>query len=506
MRHVTSLMALAILATSTSVQAQTSSNPNQRIPAQRPIAGVVVNEQGQPVPGARLWWGGRSDFMELTADREGRFKAMSPIGWNFVEGPTGLGTIWAEADGFSLSSRTIIGGDEQTRPELDVKVKLIRQRESAAMQLRVVDQQGQPIAQAIVELSPINNTFPPEVRSRFSGRTDADGLMKLNRPPSNAPQLRVKTAAHGTQDFQLLSWTGAPKTPVLRFCPPGSLEVRIVGDPESRRGLQISVHSNGPINSQDSSQENLKLGASPSGTNIAVSDLDSEGRFAIPALVASKVFVEVQSPPESPWLAEMPRQFEVNAGTTTSIEIPMTRGIPVSGRVVDAMTGAPVPGISMTVNGFSVRKTVSKVLATTDRDGRFKAFALPGHAGVQVTSVASSEGGIYMLPPPNGGSAVQVEPDAKEKEFPEIRLTAARRIIGRVISEAVPSVQSWRVTVDKLPQYGMCDEDGYFLLSLPIDLKPQKYSVSEWSGLKTESRVVTETPLILEMLGLVPPL
>src|SRR5262245_4570622 len=123
MRHVTSLMALAFLAISTRIQAQTSSSPNQRIPTQRPIAGTVSDDRGRPVPGARLWWGGRSGFKEFTANQQGRFQAMSPIEWKLVEGPTTLGSIWAHADGFAIQTVSILGGDEQTRPELDLKVK-----------------------------------------------------------------------------------------------------------------------------------------------------------------------------------------------------------------------------------------------------------------------------------------------------------------------------------------------------------------------------------------------
>jgi hypothetical protein len=499
------VLALALLAMSMPVRAQSPATSHKRVPAQRPIAGVVTDTEGRPVPGARLWWGSREEFIELPVDKEGRFQAMSPLEWNFVEGPTGLGELWAEADGFPLNSRTVIGGDEQTRPELDVKVKLVPEREPAAKQLRVLDQEGQPIAEAIVELSPFSSTFPPEVRKRFAGRTDSDGRMTLTKVPLHGLYVRVTTAAHGTQDFAIHSSHGISRTRVLQFCPVGRLEVQIGGDAESRRGLRIRVDSDGPLRTQQSSEENLRRGASPFSTSVAVSELGGDGRFQIPAVVASKVFVHVQSPPDSTWLAETPRQFDIDPGTTSSIEIPMTRGIPVSGRVVDSLTGEPVAGISVVVSGFSARKGVSKATATTDGDGAFKTLALPGRASVQVTSVISSDGETYMLPPAIGGPAIQVEANAKEKKFPEIRLTPVRRVIGRVTAKEVPSVQGWRVTVDKLPPFGICDEDGYFLLSVPIGLKPQKYTVSEWSGLKSESRLVSETPLVLEMLGLVPP-
>ncbi len=501
MRHITSLLTLLVLATSTWVQAQSTPNANQMIPAQRPIAGTVTDNSGQPVPGARLWWGAGKDFIELTVDQSGQFRATSPIRWNLVEGPTVLGTLWAEADGYTPNGKTILGGDEQTRPELDLKVKLHRQPESAAAQLSVVDQEGQPIAEAIVELAPRNDMFPPEVRSRFSGRTDTNGQLKLTNPPLDGLYFRVTTAAHGTQDFDLISWHGAPKTRVLQFYPVGRLEVRIGGDEESRRGLRITVLSNGPMSNQESSQENLKRGASPFPTHVDISEVDSNERFTIPALIASKVNVKVQSPTDAVWLPEMPRQFDVAAGAPTSIEIPMTRGIPVTGRVVDGVTNAPLPGIALSVS--SGQKTFSRMTTTTDRDGRFKTLAIPGRASVEVTSAASDSAGLYLLPPPIGGPFIEIEPDAKQQEFPEIRLIAARRIIGQVVSKKFP-VQSWKVTVDKLPQSGRCDADGYFLLAVPVDLKPQKYTISGPGGFKVENRMISEFPLVLEMLDIDP--
>ena len=136
----------------------------------------------------------------------------------------------------------------------------------------------------------------------------------------------------------------------------------------------------------------------------------------------------------------------------------------------------------------------------TDRDGRYKTLAIPGRASVKVKSVASDSAGLYILPSPIGGPVIEIEPDAKQQEFPEIRLIPARRIIGRVVSKEFP-VQSLKVTVDKLPQAGRCDADGYFLLTMPFDLKSQKYTLSSGTGFNAESHMTSDFPLVLEMLG-----
>jgi hypothetical protein len=170
MRQFSGLVTLAILSTATWVRAQ---SPNERIPTQRPIAGTVLDDQDKPIPGARLWWGGRNGFVELTADQEGRFKATSPLDWKLLEGPTALGTIWAEAEGYALKNTTILGGDEQTRPELELKVKLHKHSAASPSRVRVVDPSGTPVPQARVEVSK-TYTGVPAPFSRFSGQTDAE--------------------------------------------------------------------------------------------------------------------------------------------------------------------------------------------------------------------------------------------------------------------------------------------------------------------------------------------
>jgi hypothetical protein len=172
----------------------------------------------------------------------------------------------------------------------------------------------------------------------------------------------------------------------------------------------------------------------------------------------------------------------------------------VSGRVIDGLTNAPLPGIAVTINSSAPRGKLSEsIQTTTDRDGRFRGVALPGHAGLQIYSNGSEEAGNYMPPPPVGQPTIVIGQDDKEKAFPEFRLTAARRIIGRLTGKSRTG-HGMQVAVDDLPQRGRCDADGYFLLMLPLDHRPKKYIFGDWlGGHKPEAQVISTSPLVLEM-------
>jgi hypothetical protein len=95
------------------------------------------------------------------------------------------------------------------------------------------------------------------------------------------------------------------------------------------------------------------------------------------------------------------KQVDVKAGDATDIgDIVIPSGVPFSGKVVDASTGAPVPGIK--VSAFSIEYAGAE--SVSDSQGRFDVKIVPGKINVQI----EDGNGRYFARPADSGKSVTV--------------------------------------------------------------------------------------------------
>ena len=195
------------------------------------VHGLVVTADGTPVPLARVWLSRRYSinlgYVVATADRRGEFV----VPWVGADHH-----LCALASGFAPSALAKPRG----RPDGRFEMRLVLEREAVALRGRVVDERGDPVAQAHV-------LFGDELPQQTT--RDDDGSYSYGPPP-----LRARTAADGTFELdhvelathcvQARAANFAPYAEVLAFDAPRrpleivlQREARVVGrDAEVGRG------------------------------------------------------------------------------------------------------------------------------------------------------------------------------------------------------------------------------------------------------------------------------
>lgn len=135
------------------------------------VAGIVVDEAGQPVINAKVTQGRdfRKPEASLLTDREGRFRFQ-----NAREKET---TLTVQASGFAPQDRKL-------KPQADLEEQKFTLSKGGLLRGRVLDESSQPIATAIVRVAPdgsSSDTF------EWRGKTDAEGRFEWLHAPL-APQ------------------------------------------------------------------------------------------------------------------------------------------------------------------------------------------------------------------------------------------------------------------------------------------------------------------------------
>jgi protocatechuate 3,4-dioxygenase beta subunit len=182
---------------------------------------------------------------------------------------------------------------------------------------------------------------------------------------------------------------------------------------------------------------------------LATADTDANGGFVCGALSAGKAGVIVDAPRHA---ASRWREVELVAGRETEIEVALGRGWTLGGRVVDAATGAPVPGARVSSWAFIGHTVECDALGSFRLEG---VFPRPG------TLVADA--------PTHGRAEV---PFAEESDDLELRLPAALTVVGRIVGQEGEPIAAADVVVagrredgpSRLPEWRstVTDADGAF--------------------------------------------
>ena len=296
------------------------------------LEGIVSDEGGTPIAGARVRVGPRSmtGSRETRTDSDGRFTLLG--------GPTGSTVLTAEADGFAPKTLPVTLTE---RKDL-VRIALAK---GVPLRIRVMDTDGAPVPNAHIWL----NTFPgsvsgepqteSKVQASFEGQSDTGGRAVWENAPS------------GTHEFDIAATGFLRKNGVL--VPADDQEHDIVMKPALvLQGTVIDADTGRPIPRFRLAQGWPSIDLRSGRTNIQVSGIDSfspnysEGRFhqvlekeLIVGLADQKLMVRIEADGYQPFIS---RTIGYDEGVVT-LDVSLQRTETLEVTVVD-VAGRPAPG------------------------------------------------------------------------------------------------------------------------------------------------------------------
>lgn len=313
-----------------------------------PLAGRVRGPDGAPVAGAlvRLLAHGPVDrpalttakAQETTTDADGQFR--------FVTAAADRNELLVQAAGFAPAR---VGG-----AKAGALPRAISLEPGLALSGVVRKKDGRPAAKALVRYE------ADDAESRWV-ETGVDGSFRL----ADLPKRRGTVVADGGEDGFAEAGGATPGSTaplVLSLAPPAILE-----------GRTLDASSLKPV-----PRVRLEV-ASGSGRFAARSGPD--GRYRLRGVRPGSATVRAEEPRHVPWAR---RSVPVEKGATRTLDVLLTRGATLSGRVVDEegrpVTGAGVSLLSSTESAFEAAiriRSASSSRLRTRSDGSFTADRLP---------------------------------------------------------------------------------------------------------------------------------
>jgi len=398
------------------------------------ITGTVVDGDGQPVAGAKVWLyyphtNGEFDWGlvavgETAAD--GSFALEDPE----RDPPLPEDHHWYV---YACREGLALGGAETADPTRPLAPSLL---EPVAVPGTITDTGGKPLARVQVTIisasvgewgEPGHRSLsvPPEVALACGTTTDAVGAFTFR---GLAPEWRgvFEVSAEGYGRLTVSGTNALTALAALALAPAGRFTGRIVGveDPGLVSGARILAD------------------AHPGGGTLSArgtATVDDAGRVACADLPPAVYDVWVTKQPAGPYHIRGKQGVEVRSGEETTLELVAERAVTVTGRVVSADTGESVEGASIRLSQrtTSYYSTEGKAGA----DGRFAIACLPGATTVEA---GGAEG--YVGTSAGKGPTLEVGPEGAT--CPDLRLDRAYTLSVQVTDEAGAPVGDATLTVE----------------------------------------------------------
>ena len=440
-----------LLALGLALFAQSSEGPTLR--------GAVLDPQGVPAPGAEVFLSTREQGTfgvdalrgRVTSDDSGNFALRVPEDWVRRPGWKRL-SLWATRAGEGLYAAAY------EVPELPVGQELVLQLPGpSGATISVTDPDGEPVAGARVSPGFFEIGRPSQALvDLLAVVTDERGLATpLSWFLSETTSIQVESEEHGLQEFH--SREGWPDALELQLLPTGFVEILSESEvPAEFEGLSLELKS-----------YVFPSAETPRGMSV-------EGRCALPLrapsagapplLVADRVAPGYLQVPSGVSLLPVVPGGVIETDGVCAIELRWKEGIPVTGRVVDESTHEPVVGVLVQVENFPLRIEV-----TTDAEGAFRFQANPGFLALRAVQASPDfvDGSdLFAIP------RLELPGDAERFELPEIELTRALSVRGRVVdARGHPVPGAWvfgqcRVSANgrqtDTTHSAVADAEGYF--------------------------------------------
>lgn len=287
---------------------------------------TVIDEAGEPVPNADVSAAGRAGDYHSGLSADGALVILGPLG----EGPL---TVDVTTTDFRPWHREleVHPGDNA----LEVVVK-----KGVKITGRVLDPDGVAVMQAQVDAKTTPNDPNPSVAF-----TDGEGNFELTFDGPGPQELTAALTAVG----RTTRTVAAPaEDVVIRLEPRARLKIFVHEGTRPVVGASVMI---APIDAEDD-------GAISAQTGV-------DGMAAVSGLDTANYQVVVQAPQ---FRAALPAQVALTDGRTTSIDVPMDRGLTLVGQVVDAR-GAPVPRADVQTTPWTTN-------TVTDEEGKFELTTL----------------------------------------------------------------------------------------------------------------------------------
>jgi RNA polymerase sigma factor (sigma-70 family) len=447
------------------------------------ISGRVVDEEGSPIPAAAV----SAELSSLAGARGTERLARLVEAWEEGALLIDLGRAEAAPDGsfrlvslepdlhnLTASKRGYLEAQAWQLPAGSTEVTLVLER-GGAIAGRVVGPARRPLAGAEVVVSRRPSAEVHRIFDQRQADVDLMGGGRLREVTGEEGRFRIEGLAPGAYELAVMS----------EAHPPLFHEVEVAGGLADigDLALEASRAISGVARSADGSPlagarvwiPRTQKSATPSNwitasepPALVESTSDASGRFTLAPLPEGVFTVRAAAEDH----AEGEREG-VMAGSS-EVDVVLGAGLALAGRVLDDVSGVPIPGAEVRV-GLRVKRHTD-----SDAEGRFALGGIPfaalfrGRLHVQATH------------PDYGAATREVTPFAPAGEPPrvEIRLSRAELVRGRVLEAGGAPVRGARVAFDVVgisaaalgydPTAGLrafSGEDGSFTLPAPSSLR-----------------------------------
>lgn len=344
------------------------------VPSGHAVTGIVVDEQGQPVAGAKLFLG-RSEI-DLAAIQTGSFDDRTFEEETGEEGRfifkgliSGTYDIRVKAEGFAIQRERRI---RLALADLELPGPIVLSR-GETISGSVVDDQGEPVAGATVGFLKnsafmglgIGSLIPPKDVTDLGGsvgETDEQG--RFVSPPLSSGEYDVSATRHDLAIGSISDVKSGTSGHVIEVARAGSIQGIVMSllDGEPVRRYQVAATR--PFNMFD-----LKSFVPPKTEQIESED----GTFVLSGLEEGSYTLEVSARGHG---SESSAELQVEVGKVTrGVIIMLPEEAHLHGLVLDVETGEPVPGARVTTkSGIQLLRMdtlAASASAVCDVEGRF---------------------------------------------------------------------------------------------------------------------------------------
>jgi len=327
-----------------------------------------------------------------------------------------------------------------------------------------------------------------KLEGRLSATTDEEGWAHLGRIPLDSiTVLRFESELYGTQSMRWQSWGQLPRGGTIVLLPVGGVRGQLTGEgPLGGRTVELATLASAPQGSS-------------SRRGRATVETDDEGYFAVPAIAAGTLRLWVAPTDAEPSGGSLTEEFAVEVGGRLDLTLEIERALRVTGRLVEAGSGEPVPEVDVLLGALTATS------GRTDGEGRF--------AGWTATTTFS----VYVpqAPLPYCGNTHRRIEDATtddgELRLEDLTLERGRTLRGTVVDERdEPLPGAWVKALGAgggrrssgWPLIAITDDAGRFeLCGLPVEGEVEVDAQRREARL-AEPRVVdpdSEEPLVIAL-------
>lgn len=297
---------------------------------------------GRPIEGAEVTIDIQDRKWTAKTSEAGRFE---------IHGlPAGVGLLIVSRDGFARSRQPVrVEADE---PETQVRLQPERQ-----VRLRVVDDRGEPVPEAEVEVQAGNDVF--------ATMADANGRADLHGIGPDVPEVAWR-ASH-PDGVRMLSFDRvlrlgeAPESMPTSGPAASQPAIYTIVLP---RGGKVAGKITDAVSGEPVNGARVVVVSGPA-SDTPMEWTDMEGKFEIAGVMPGPILVAIQHPDYAPELLE----DQARAGWTRQIPIRLGKGKPLSG-VVDDEAGKVLDQVQVVCTQWRDHDVIG-LRALTDEQGRF---------------------------------------------------------------------------------------------------------------------------------------